>query len=245
MKNKFPPISLLGPLIVLAMASLVGHSQTSSVKLTNDDIQEMTKAGLSADIIVAKIQTSTCSFDTSPPALRVLKSSGVPEAVILAMVKSPNQTTPKEEPAQLTPSRTTEAAKASNGTQEPLRASANVRVNVYRYKQFVGKALRPSIYCDAKDVVRLQNGRYVALALAPGKHAFRSNDKQSQIDLDLKAGQEYYIRIDIATGMWKGHGRLTLVQPEQGAGELKQMKAVDAGMINDKEFLAADFEPTK
>ena len=48
------------------------------------------------------------------------------------------------------------------------------------------------------------------LALSPGKHAFRSNDKQSVVDLDLKSGQTYFIRIDIATGFWKGHGRLTL-----------------------------------
>jgi len=134
---------------------------------------------------------------------------------------------------------------AAMTAQEPPKPSAeNVRVNVYRYKQYMGKGLRPSIFCDEKDVARLQSGRYVVLALAPGKHTFRSNDKQSQIDLDLKAGQEYYIRIDIATGMWKGHGRLTLVLAEQGAGELKQMKPVDAGMIKDKEFLAADFQPT-
>ncbi len=129
--------------------------------------------------------------------------------------------------------------------QEPARASGEkVRVNVYRYKQFVGKGLRPSIYCDGKDVARLQSGRYVALELPPGTHTFRSNDKQSQVELDLKAGQQYYLRIDLAAGFWKGHGRLTLVQAEQGAGELKQMKPVDTGMIKDKEFLAADFVPS-
>ncbi len=137
---------------------------------------------------------------------------------------------------------------AAMTAQEPSKAAVdNVRVNVYRYKQLYGKALRPSIYCDDKDVARLQSGRYVVLALAPGGHTFRSNDKQSQIDLVLKSGQEYYIRIDITTGMgiWKAHGRLTLVQPEQGAGELKQMKPVDAGMIKDKELLAHDFESAK
>jgi len=134
---------------------------------------------------------------------------------------------------------------AMTAQESPKPSGDNVRVNVYRYKQFVGKGLRPSIYCDDKDVARLQSGRYVVLALTPGTHALRSNDKQSQIQLDLKAGQEYYIRLDIATGFWKGHGRLTMVLPEQGAGEVKQMKPVDAGMIKDKEFLAADFEPTK
>lgn len=117
------------------------------------------------------------------------------------------------------------------------------RVYVYRYKQYIGKGLRPSIYCDDKDIARVQSGRSVILELAPGRHAFRSNDQQSQIDLDLKAGQEYYIRIDIATGLLKGHGRLTLVQLEQGVAEFKQMKPADAGMIKDKEFLAADFVP--
>ena len=85
----------------------------------------------------------------------------------------------------------------------------------------------------------------VVLALTPGHHTLRSNDKQSQIELDLKPGQEYYIRIDMAPGLAKGHGRLMLVQPEQGAAELKQMKPADAGMIKLKEFIAADFVPEK
>lgn len=135
---------------------------------------------------------------------------------------------------------------AAVAAQEAPKPSADkVKVFVYRYKQFVGKGLRPSIYANDKDVARVQSGRYVALALTPGKHLFRSNDKQSQVELELKPGQEYYIRIDIATGFWKGHGRLTLVQPEQGAGELKQMKPSDADMIKDKEFLAADFVAVK
>jgi len=135
---------------------------------------------------------------------------------------------------------------AAMAAQEPAKpAGEAVHVNVYRYKQYLGKGIRPSIYCDDKDVARLQSGRYVTLALPPGQHSFRSNDKQSQVELDLKPGQTYYIRIDIAAGMWKGHGRLTLVQPEQGAGELKQMKPADEGMIKDKAFLAADFEPEK
>jgi len=120
-------------------------------------------------------------------------------------------------------------------------SDSKVRVYVYRYKAFEGKALRPSIYIDEKDVARLQSGRGVILALAPGNHAFRSNDKQSQVDLDLKLGQTYYIRIDIAVGVLKGHGRLTLLVPEQGASESKQVKPVDKDMIKEKSFLAPEF----
>jgi hypothetical protein len=44
---------------------------------------------MSADIIIAKIKTSSCSFETSPAALKELKEAGVPDAVILAMVQAP------------------------------------------------------------------------------------------------------------------------------------------------------------
>lgn len=135
---------------------------------------------------------------------------------------------------------------AAVSAQEPSRPAAeNVRVYVYRYKQLLGKGLRPSIFCDDNDVARLQSGRYVVLALAPGKHTFRTNDKESQMDLDLKPGKEYYIRVEIEPGMLKGHGYITLVEPDQGAEEVKETKPADAGMIKDKKFLAADFEPSK
>src|SRR5262252_11158775 len=71
-------------------------------------------------------------------------------------------------------------------------------VYVYRYKQFVGSALAPSVYCDEVQLARMENGRYFAVKLDAGKHSFRSNDTQSGIELDAKAGHEYYIRVEIA-----------------------------------------------
>src|ERR1700716_952483 len=90
---------------------------------------------------------------------------------------------------------------------------------VYRYKQFVGGALSPSVYCDETELARMENGRYFTVKLDPGKHNFRSNDKQSGTELDMKAGQEYFLRVEIAPGAMKGHGRLVLMSPEQGGYE--------------------------
>jgi hypothetical protein len=56
--------------------------------LTNADVLDMLKAGLSQEIVVAKINASACEFDTSPAALKALKSANVPDAIILAMVKA-------------------------------------------------------------------------------------------------------------------------------------------------------------
>ncbi len=63
--------------------------ETVKASLTNKDVSDMVKAGLTADIIVAKIKSSATSFDTSPAALAELKTATVPDAVILAMVNGP------------------------------------------------------------------------------------------------------------------------------------------------------------
>lgn len=57
--------------------------------LTNAAVLNMIKDGLSPEIVVAKIQSSPCNFDTSPASLKNLKDSSVPDAVVLAMVKAP------------------------------------------------------------------------------------------------------------------------------------------------------------
>jgi len=68
-----------------------------STSLTNKDVLDMVKAGLTSDVILAKIHSSATSFDTSPTALADLKAANVPDAVILAMVNGPAK------PADATP----------------------------------------------------------------------------------------------------------------------------------------------
>jgi hypothetical protein len=57
-----------------------------SQTLTNKDVVQMQKAGLSASIIELKVANSPCQFDTSIAALTDLKSSGVEDPVIAAML---------------------------------------------------------------------------------------------------------------------------------------------------------------
>ncbi len=106
-------------------------------------------------------------------------------------------------------------------------------VHVYRYKQFVGSAISPSVFCDGNELARIDNGKFFTVKLAPGKHVFTSNDKQAGIDVDLKDGQDYYIRVELATGFMKGHGRLLSVAPEQGSYEIKNLKPLAADKVKD------------
>lgn len=59
--------------------------------LQNQDVLKMVKAGLDDSIIVAKIKSSQCQFDTTPDALIALKQSGVSSAVLKAMTLAARQ----------------------------------------------------------------------------------------------------------------------------------------------------------
>lgn len=107
----------------------------------------------------------------------------------------------------------------------------------YRIKQFTGSALEPSIYCDEKELARMDNGRYFGVTLTPGKHTCRMGDKQTGFEIDAKPGQSYYAKVTIDAGFWKGRGRLALIQPEQGAFELKKVKPIGADKIKNREMV--------
>ena len=86
--------------VVLSGAPLASQDtqtpKASAKSLTNADVLDMLSAGLSQEIVIAKIAASTCEFDTSPAALKVLKATNVSDAVILAMVQAPTASRRKE-----------------------------------------------------------------------------------------------------------------------------------------------------
>jgi hypothetical protein len=120
--------------------------------------------------------------------------------------------------------------------------ASKATIYIYRYKQFVGSALEPSVYCDDVQLARMSNGRYFTVKVDAGKHTFHSNDKQSGIELDVKPGQEYFVRLEIATGFMKGHGRLILMTPEQAGYELKsdKLKPLDASKVANAAMVSTD-----
>jgi len=73
----------------VVLAHNAQERQVNGKALVNADITDMLDAGLSPEIVTAKIAPSTCEFDTSPGALKALKTRNVPGSVILAMVQAP------------------------------------------------------------------------------------------------------------------------------------------------------------
>jgi hypothetical protein len=92
--NSTSIVGLLASFLVsFAIGSAGGQDSTSlRQRLTNQDVIEMTKLGLSDDVIIAKIRkayetgTDAVSFDTSVDGLKALKAANVSESIIKVMI---------------------------------------------------------------------------------------------------------------------------------------------------------------
>lgn len=144
---------------------------------------------------------------------------------------------PKTNDAKPTEQQAATGDKASAADSTP---AAGGLLHVYRHRRYVGSALAPSIYIDDKQIARVGNGRRFTAKLTPGTHSVRSDDKSSAVSIDVKPGQDYYIRIDEETGMWKGHGKLTLLMAEQGKPEYALSKPVEPDRRMAKDMLLDD-----
>jgi len=73
------------PFVFQPVTMTRGGQGAGAAALNNDDIMKMVQAKLADAVIVAKVKSSTCKFDTSTDALIKLKGAGVSDAVLEAM----------------------------------------------------------------------------------------------------------------------------------------------------------------
>jgi len=74
---------------------------TPGQALTNDDIIKLVQVKLGDSIIIQKIKSSACAFDTSTDALVKLKAAGVSDVVVQAMVEGGGQPMAAPPPLQI------------------------------------------------------------------------------------------------------------------------------------------------
>jgi hypothetical protein len=143
-------------------------------------------------------------------------------------------------PANPAPDTATSAPDQTKPAEATAGAQQYAHLHVYRQRRYAGSALSPSIYVDEKQVARVGNGRRVTVKLTPGAHSVRSDDKSSAISLDAKPGSEYFVRIDEEAGFFKGHGKLTMLLPEQGRAEYKLQKPIEEDRKTAKDLIEDD-----
>jgi len=104
-------------------------------------------------------------------------------------------------------------------------------VYIYRPGKMAGKALEPSVFVDDTELARMDNGRYFAIKMKPGKHIIHMTDDKKGYAIDMGPGQTYYFRIGIEMGMWKGHGKITLDDADRAIKEIKKIKFIGPDKI--------------
>ncbi|HZH91850.1 MAG TPA: hypothetical protein VEX70_14685 [Pyrinomonadaceae bacterium] len=106
-------------------AKTIQPSQTAAKPFGNADVLAMVRAALAPDVIIAKIKSSACNFETTPAALEQLKAGGVPEAVLLAMLNAPRVAVPPD---------TTSPIITATGTASPIAAAPPPQQQALRVK---------------------------------------------------------------------------------------------------------------
>lgn len=113
---------------LVAVAITQAQQQPIQVSvLTNADILTMVKAKQPTDVILQKIQSSRCRFDTYPSVLDELKYKGVPDEILIAMVEASNGRLQK--PAGPVSSEAPLTARTETGEQKQSASAKQVLTN--------------------------------------------------------------------------------------------------------------------
>src|SRR6185503_20537622 len=113
----------------------------------------------------------------------------------------------------------------------PVVSNEDAIVYIYRPKSWVGRGLEPSVFIDGTELARMDNGRYFALRMKPGKHIVHMTDDKKGYAIDMGPGQTYFFRIGLEAGMWKGQGKILLDESERGIKEVKKIKFIGKDKI--------------
>ncbi len=204
-------VLLTGALAPCADAQ-TARGQTSApaaagARLTDKDIVGLVKADLSPAIIIAKIKTSACSFDTTPAALKALKSARVPDSVILAMIEASGETgpAPGTGPTQSNAAQATPNGKAGaevTATKAPSAQPAQAGRRLWVAK-FTGQPEASAAIASAQqgDLAALQQSN-----LFKGVSSFASQSEQPAGTWSLSAKETSYYAGSTAKRVLFGFG---------------------------------------
>jgi hypothetical protein len=122
--------------------------------LTNQDVIDLTKAGFSEDLVMAKIGTAKeKAFDCSTQGLIALKTAGVTERVINVILGQPNQkASTSESSASARPSATvaTGTPRPVSATRSPIAVAEGREAGIYVNDADKLTPLEPTVFSGAK-----------------------------------------------------------------------------------------------
>lgn len=177
-------------------------AKTDDQVMTNKDVMDLLKSGLSAEIVVAKIKSSKTNFDTSTTALQEMKAAGIPEPVVLAMIQAG---TPVQSSAA-TMSTPTKEVVIDDGTPVEIELLAEASSEKMKAGDIVNfKVIQPVVY---KGVTIIDKDAVAKARISEAKKAGRWG----------KAGKLEWVLQDVVS---VDDGRIPLRFTQRNVGDSK------------------------
>jgi len=187
--------SVSAPVIRAAQESESGNAQqpqSGSKPLTNKDVLDMLDVGLSPEIVVAKIKTSSCIFDTTPTTLKELKTKGVPDSVVLAMVQAPAVPAEGARPEPPSSPNTPSAQPSTQPSSTPSDAAAKQADE--KRRQAMQKANDDLEDCRTRAQNEFDTKTNVlgTMAISPMMRVAAANKLKQNLDIEIRACRAQY-----------------------------------------------------
>ncbi len=120
---------------------------------------------------------------------------------------------------------------ASGPIFEPAAPAIDDQALIYIYRpgKFMGGGVAFDIHASAGsddvEIVTLKSGGYFPYYVSPGElELWGKTESKSSVTLDVRAGDVQYVRGSVGAGIIMGRPKLSVVDAETGAAEIKECK---------------------
>ena len=238
----FSPILVLSLCLIafqVNSAKAVTHTlqvrATTAQALTNEDVVKMIQAKLTDSVVIAKIKSSVCKFDTSTDALIMLKQVGVSEAILQVMLEGggPPPAAPAGQPAPSPPAASTPSAYGYYVLEDgqvrivepvPVKRVIGLRTSIAGSVAVDGVAGDPNvrlksssptfiIYQQSVDIQRIH---FSTLTFVPSMYAYEFNIADTRPEFFPSIYHCNYNDV-IAVNLWRPQSDVNLnIEPVEG-----------------------------
>lgn len=182
-------LSIFVLLVSLVFAFGAVNISAQDEVMTNEEVITLTKAGLSSSLIVNKIRTSKTNFDLSTDSLIKLKSAGVGDDIVTAMLEAKS-------------GRTASASSSQASTDDPNDPMSKKTYGIYLYQEIDGQRkmtqLQPNVSAQNRTgggftaaVTPFGLGKVKTKANLPGRNATLQVNETSPV---------FYFYLDASSG---------------------------------------------
>ena len=107
-------------------------------------------------------------------------------------------------------------------------AADQATLYIYRNEK-MGSAVKMSVLVDGKDIGKTAAGTYIRQTLPAGTHVLVSKaENDASLDIDVKAGQTYFVWQEVKMGFVSARSALHLVDEQKGRAGVEQCSLVQS-----------------